>query len=211
MAAVDGSHRVEVSALSGNSVASLQLAQESSVKALKLRLQKLNGVKLFCQQLAFESRLLENSELLVNLPNPLEVTMVVLSVDAQKGYELMEAAVRGDAGWAEHLLQERADVECTDDGKTSLQQACGHGHVEIARLLCEAGADVNFKAAGDATPLMHASHHGYLGAVKFLVRAKAQVNVKDNCGMTALYFAVEGGSNDTNRVARYLRSIGARE
>ena len=48
------------------------------------------------------------------------------------------------------------------------------GHLEIARLLIEAGGNVNAERNDKATPLMMASHEGHLEIARLLIEAGAR-------------------------------------
>jgi uncharacterized protein len=70
------------------------------------------------------------------------------AVNEDLGPRLISAAAAGDAGAVERLLDRNAGVEARDeDGRTPLVAAAYGNHVETARLLVEAGADVNAKDA----------------------------------------------------------------
>src|SRR5688500_14584164 len=60
--------------------------------------------------------------------------------------QLIEAARRGDAGEVRRLLDRGAGVTARDpEGATALVAAAYGNHLEAARALVEAGADVNAK------------------------------------------------------------------
>jgi uncharacterized protein len=56
--------------------------------------------------------------------------------------------------------------------QSALQIALSHGHIALAKLMVESGADVN-RAAGSSTPLMEAASFGSLEAVEYLLQHKA--------------------------------------
>ena len=56
------------------------------------------------------------------------------------------------------------------------------GHLEAAKLLIAARADVNARSNIGATPLINASEHGNVELVKALIAAKAFVNAKTEIG-----------------------------
>ena len=65
---------------------------------------------------------------------------------ADTSSEILNAAARGDAAQVTALLSSGAKVEARDrDGRTPLLLATHGNHVEVARLLIAAGADVNAK------------------------------------------------------------------
>lgn len=72
---------------------------------------------------------------------------------------------------------------------TPLIAACRKGHIEIAVVLLEHGADVNARDERGATGLIDASQDGHSAIVSFLLSKGADVNAKDPGGWTALIAA----------------------
>jgi len=69
--------------------------------------------------------------------------------------------------------------------RTPLHLASIRGHVNIARVLVEAGADVNAQDFDMMTPLHYASEYGQNNVIIYLVKeANAAVNVKNKYGQT---------------------------
>ena len=130
---------------------------------------------------------LDNPFLYASAEGLLEI--VKLTIDAQAdtrltnrfgGTALIPAAERGHVEIVQELLT-RTDVDVNhvnDLGWTALLEAIilgdgGPRHTEVARLLVEAGADVNLADSNGITPLAHASQRGYLQIAEILAAAGA--------------------------------------
>ncbi len=96
------------------------------------------------------------------------------------------------------FFETEADVNAgkRDDFDTPLYSSCHKGHVEVAKMLIEAGADVD-KATSDnhATPLIISCEKGNVEVVKVLVANGADVNLSPSDGYrpldVACYFGYE--------------------
>lgn len=96
-----------------------------------------------------------------------------------KEVELLQAIERGDTDRVKVLLQEKLNLNARLGQITMLCQAAREGHLEIAKLLIEAGADVNQRASeGHFNPLLYAAYYGNLELVGILLEAGADVNVR---------------------------------
>ncbi|EED11950.1 ankyrin repeat-containing protein, putative [Talaromyces stipitatus ATCC 10500] len=94
----------------------------------------------------------------------------------------------------------RVDVNKTDavdqfdrSGTTALQWACERGHLEIAQLLLEKGADVNAQGGYYGNALNAAAEGGYLEIVQLLLEKEADVNTQRVEHSNALQAAARGG------------------
>jgi DNA mismatch repair protein MutL len=97
--------------------------------------------------------------------------------------EIIRAAKRGDAVAARVLLEaDRSLARVTEsEGTTPLHCAAWKGHVEVAELLLEAGADidaVNQDAHYGGTPLHAAAHGNQKPVVELLIRRGAALDVE---------------------------------
>ena len=80
---------------------------------------------------------------------------------------------------------------------TSLMLAAREGHVELARLLVGAGADVNAVGGDGKTALALAIFNGNFEVASFLVDSKADVNKADAQRFTPLFWAVDRRNMET--------------
>jgi len=95
----------------------------------------------------------------------------------------------------EFFLKNGLDPNAKDNrGYTPLHECCHNNRPPIhARLLIQAGADVNSLNDRRETPLhLIASHGGEI--LRLLVEAGAKVNARDRVGRTALVYAASDGS-----------------
>lgn len=91
-------------------------------------------------------------------------------------------------------------------GHTPLFVACYYGYSDIARYLCEHGADVDAQANDGTTPLICTAQYNYPEITEILIDSSAKVNLQDRKGHTALYYAKE---NRYTKVADLLEAAGA--
>ena len=92
--------------------------------------------------------------------------------------------VRG--GWPEKGI--RAPIP---GSMTPLMYASREGHIETARLLLNAGANVNEVDKNDITPLFMAISNNHIDMARFLIEKGADIHAKDWYGRTPLFAAVE--------------------
>ena len=118
--------------------------------------------------------------------------------------DLNEAACRGHTASVELLIRAGANVKTTDRyGWAPLSWACwisdasnNYARNRIARMLCDAGADVNYycsRGENKSPPIVYASAHGNLECVQMLCDAGADVNIFDGSDRTAMAKAKKGG------------------
>uniref|UniRef100_A0AC34Q5T4 KAP NTPase domain-containing protein n=1 Tax=Panagrolaimus sp. JU765 TaxID=591449 RepID=A0AC34Q5T4_9BILA len=110
---------------------------------------------------------------------------------------LIAAARTGQTALVPELLKD-ADVEETDnDGWSALLNAAKEGHVEICRMLLDAGAAVDQPDLMGWTPLLWATYKDRLAVVELLLDRKAHANiVGEEDGMTPLIVAAGRGFGD---------------
>ena len=76
-------------------------------------------------------------------------------------------------------------------GMTPLLFAARDGHLDAAKLLAEAGADLNNADPNGITPLLMAITNNHLAVAQFLVTRRADVTAADWYGRTPVWAAVE--------------------
>ncbi|NXI37116.1 ANK2 protein, partial [Galbula dea] len=111
------------------------------------------------------------------------------------------AARKDDTKSAALLLQNdhNADVQskvtpaATESGFTPLHIAAHYGNVNVATLLLNRGAAVDFTARNGITPLHVASKRGNTNMVKLLLDRGGQIDAKTRDGLTPLHCAARSG------------------
>lgn len=91
-------------------------------------------------------------------------------------------------------------------GDTAIILASGRDHNEIAKILIEAGANVNAQNDTGYTALLTATRSCNPELVKILIEAGANVNTRDNDGDTALMIAA---FKSCGKIAKMLIEAGA--
>jgi len=105
------------------------------------------------------------------------------------------------------LLSENADPNIQANNQymvTPLHSACAIGNINIAKALCEAGANVNTPQMQGVTALHSASNLGNLELVKLLIKFGADNSLKLESGETSFDMA---SKNDHKEVAKYLNKL----
>jgi len=82
-------------------------------------------------------------------------------------------------------------------GWTPLHYAASGGHVPIIKLLLENDAYVDAESPNGTTPLMMAAMYGTPAAVNLLLQEGADAKLKNEQGLTALQFAQRGSRPDS--------------
>ncbi len=96
----------------------------------------------------------------------------------------------------DELLGTDKEVDDTTKDYTALMIAAENGNAEIAKVLINAGANVNARGYGGITPLMIASGLGTTGVMEVLLQSGADISVKDETGSHALGMAAEKGQSE---------------
>jgi ankyrin repeat protein len=114
----------------------------------------------------------------------------------------MDAAIAGDVGKTRQHVGEGADIEVRDAlERRPLLFATRVNSVEVARLLIDAGADVNAKDSVKDTLFPYAGAEGRNKILKMIL-ATGKANLKDtkSYGGVALVPAAHHGHSDTVRI-----------
>ena len=116
------------------------------------------------------------------------------NVDAMK--MLIEAGADVNArstiiAWERQRTEEPRDKWLPPGGLTPLLFAAREGKVPSAKVLLDAGADINIVDPDRHTSLILALTNGQLDVAALLIERGADVNMEDKVGQTALYAAVD--------------------
>ena len=175
-------------------------------------MQASHGINIFRQRLLVSPAgpQVEDHEVLADLPGTrLQlIRLEYVDDDADGLCCLLRAAGEGKAPEAERLLKLplRPDCSQAEYGATALILASENGHLEVARLLCEAGADWDEARQDGATALILASENGNLEVARLLCQAGADKDkARQNCATALMAVSLDGHLE----LARLLCEAGA--
>ena len=124
--------------------------------------------------------------------------------EARPGDELPDAPTRAGVATAPSAPRPRRPPRPLTGGLTALAFAARQGDVESARVLLDAGADVNQTTEYGWTPLLAAVHNRYYRLAMLLLERGADPSLANQGGWTPLYLAtdnrnIEAGDYPTRR------------
>jgi ankyrin repeat protein len=121
------------------------------------------------------------------------VGLVFWSSSAARAGELTDAVKADDPQRIQALISGGADVNELDRFGTPLHMAVARGSVEIARVLIDAGADLEAEGSLGARPLHTAALGNQAAVAALLIERGAEVDTRDSKGMTPLIVAASYG------------------
>ncbi len=148
----------------------------------------------------YESFLIGKNIILVEARNGLEICddddANYLAIEFR---EFILFAVHGN--WTKRLKQlveDGHDINCVSGRLEDplLTVAIVKGFYDIAKILVEAGADMNKKNNVGTTPLIEAAIRGETECAKLLIDAGADLSLRDNKGFTALELSKMHGAGE---------------
>ena len=101
--------------------------------------------------------------------------------------------MRGQADAVRGFIQAGADPNYVHGGWSILMRVARAGRPDIAEILIESGAKVNFKGKDGASALTIAAEHGNVGVARVLLEKGADVNIRNDHGNTPLMYGAEYG------------------
>jgi len=124
--------------------------------------------------------------------------MAIMLSGAAGETRIADAAQHDDQVAVRSLIAKHADVNAAQgDGMTALHWAASRDDLEMARLLIQAGANVNAITRLNAvTPLMMACKQAGAALIEMLLKAGANANAVEESGTTPLMLAAASGSAD---------------
>src|SRR6266404_4081831 len=106
------------------------------------------------------------------------------------------AALCGFHGQVERFIKQKPQHVHSQAGRhgTPFHATVYNGHIEVAKLLSQHGADVNaVSTENKRTPFFLASYSGHVAIARWLLDCGADVNCLDGSGLTSLHVAAANG------------------
>ena len=208
---------MEITSLSGATLCQLHeeelgrmVASGKTFLDLKILLANQIGRSRFRQRLFTEMGELQDDMPLTGLPSVQLVILDFCTPEKAVWDRLLLACRENQDAEVANLLKTplNPDGRCAHRDSPPIWHAAQQGHLEVVRLLIEAGADMNAKDAQyhEDTALLVAARGGHLEVVRLLVEAGADMNAANARGATALLVAAQQGHLE---VVRLLIEAGA--
>jgi ankyrin repeat protein len=117
-----------------------------------------------------------------------------------KDEHLWQASMRGQTENVRSFIRAGADPNYVRGGWSILMRVAREGRPEIAEVLIENGAKINFKGKDGASALTIAAQHGNSGVTFVLLAKGADINIRNDHGNTALMYGAEYGQTEIVRL-----------
>jgi len=135
------------------------------------------------------------------------------ATDSQGRTLLYCSSLNGYLDFVKVLLKKGADplhkVSWKDD-QSALHASAAQGHIEVMKLLLDAGVNVDIETGHGETPLMYAARNTRPNAVVFLLAQGADISHKDSKGKTVLHdILASKHKGDLRRTIKAVYDAGA--
>lgn len=125
---------------------------------------------------------------------PLMLIAVFLTAcTAPKDEHLWQASMRGQTDIVRSFVRDGADPNYVRGGWSILMRVAEKGRPDIAEILIDNGAKVNFKGKDGASALTIAAEHGNAGVTQVLLAKGGDVNIHNDHGSTPLMYSAQYG------------------
>ena len=126
---------------------------------------------------------------------------ICMAAPSNASTPLHKASATGDAVRVAELIGQRAAIDVKDEqGQTPLLLAIAGNHLEAARALIEAGADINAVASNKDTPWMLAGALGRADMLRLMIPKRPDFTLRNRYGGNALIPACERAHIDAIKV-----------
>ena len=123
-----------------------------------------------------------------------EVVRLLLDAGTEATTSALESAAgNGDLDVVQILIQKLGSQATSLNNSIALHRASEIGHLEIVRILLEAGVPTDSKDENGRTALHRAAGRGHTDIVEFLLKRSAEKNASDGEGMKPCHLAAKGG------------------
>eukprot|EP00411_Alexandrium_monilatum_P050686 CAMPEP_0175469934 /NCGR_PEP_ID=MMETSP0095-20121207/72592_1 /TAXON_ID=311494 /ORGANISM="Alexandrium monilatum, Strain CCMP3105" /LENGTH=159 /DNA_ID=CAMNT_0016771355 /DNA_START=32 /DNA_END=508 /DNA_ORIENTATION=+ len=139
---------VLVRSVAGQPLTELSMPQGSLAFELQHRLAGELGISAYTQRLMIagtsNSAILTWESPLPPLPQPLDLTLVVMSINSENGPELLRFSEQGNLQHVRRAIYSATDPDFQDEmGRTAIWLASARGHLDVIEFLLEVKADAD--------------------------------------------------------------------